>query len=120
MSRSDRSDTIIDSYTGLATSAAVIPLPVIDVVAISGLQVAMVLQLGNNYGQTIGKDFAKGMVVISNSADSNSEIKNLKTTSSLATKELGLAENRISLSLSFVSFAVFSSSCLFLLISSMS
>ncbi len=60
--RQQKANVIINSYTGFATTAAVIPIPVADTVAISGLQVAMVVQLGNLYGQPIGKDLAKGLL----------------------------------------------------------
>jgi uncharacterized protein (DUF697 family) len=62
MARSDTANTIVNTYTGLATAAAVIPIPVADTIAISGLQIAMVIQLGNLYDQPIGKEFAKGLL----------------------------------------------------------
>ncbi len=60
--RQQQANTIINSYTGFATAAAVIPIPVADTVAISGLQVAMVVQLGSVYGEAIGKGFAKSLL----------------------------------------------------------
>ncbi len=60
--RQQQATTIINSYTGFVTAAAVIPIPVADTVAISGLQVAMVIQLGNVYGEAIGKGFAKSLL----------------------------------------------------------
>jgi uncharacterized protein (DUF697 family) len=62
MDQSQKANTIINSSTGLATAAAVIPIPVADTVAISGIQIGMVVSLGANYGEVISKSFAKSLL----------------------------------------------------------
>jgi len=63
MPRREQAVTIINSYTGLATASAVIPVPVADVVAITGLQVTMIIHLGNAYGKTISRHTARSFVL---------------------------------------------------------
>ncbi len=62
MDKSAKVDTIINTSTGLATAAAVIPIPVADGVAISGIQVSMIISLGTVYGKPINKHIAKGLL----------------------------------------------------------
>jgi len=62
MDKSTKADMIINTSTGLATAAAVIPLPVADGVAISGIQVSMIISLGTVYGKTINKNMGKGLL----------------------------------------------------------
>ena len=62
MTKSQKADISINSSTALATSLAVIPIPVIDIVAISGVQVSLVVGLGVIYGKTINRHTAKGLL----------------------------------------------------------
>lgn len=60
MDKSTKADRIINTSTGLATAAAVIPLPIVDNVTISGIQVSMIISLGAVYDEPINKKTAKG------------------------------------------------------------
>ena len=62
MTKNQKAIATISTSTGLATSAAVIPIPVADSVAITGIQVAMIVSLGGIYGQVISKNLAKNLL----------------------------------------------------------
>ena len=59
-----RADAVIATGTTSAMAAAVIPLPVADVVAITGAQVTMLGALSLNYGKTIDKSTLAGLTSI--------------------------------------------------------
>jgi uncharacterized protein (DUF697 family) len=62
MSKSQKADFIINSSTSLAVAAAVIPFPVADVVAITGVQINLLISLGHLYGKAINRHTAKGLI----------------------------------------------------------
>ena len=62
MSKSNTADQIIWSCAAGATGAAIVPIPVADVVMISGIQIGMIIGISNVYDRPITKDTAKGLL----------------------------------------------------------
>lgn len=65
MSQSDDADVIIKTSTSAAIAAVLIPIPVHDVLVITGVQVAMIIGIGAAYGEVINKKTAVGLIGVS-------------------------------------------------------
>lgn len=61
MNKSQKADLIINSSTAAATALAVVPIPVADIVAITSIQITLIVNLGILYNKTISRHIAHGL-----------------------------------------------------------
>lgn len=61
-SRPIRAEQIINSHVALAMGAGFVPLPILDLVAVSGVQLKLLKELGDLYGVTFTENRVKSIV----------------------------------------------------------
>ena len=62
MTNDTKANAIVASASASAVGAALIPVPIADVVMISGIQITMLITVSAVYGKAITKDTAKGLI----------------------------------------------------------
>ena len=62
--KQQKSDAVIRLYTSMSVAAAVVPVPVADIVLITSIQATMIINLGHVYGKTINRHSAKNLVLV--------------------------------------------------------
>ncbi len=58
MTKQDRAAELVSNHVAGAAAAAAIPIPLVDLAAVTAVQIAMMRKLGRLYGSTIGVDVA--------------------------------------------------------------
>jgi len=62
--RHERAGKIISSAVGWSAAAGLVPMPGLDLAALATVQVKMVIDLSELYGEKPGNEFARGLVSV--------------------------------------------------------